>query len=121
MGSRSCGLAVVRTTGPSQSRTFGTIRLVVFPDPLGPNTTAETQSSPASSRRVAVRSAGDESPPATFWFLVDDEWGFVAAGGPAGGGAAGAEDVATPQHQSGSDDETGDREEHQCGDPEPER
>src|SRR3954447_22407465 len=52
MGSRSWGLAVVITTGPGQSRTFGTIRLVVFPDPLGPNTTAETQSLPASSRRL---------------------------------------------------------------------
>src|SRR5215213_8694010 len=51
MGSRSCGLAVVITTGPSQSRTFGTTRLVVLPDPLGPNATADTQSPPASSRR----------------------------------------------------------------------
>src|SRR4051794_31779712 len=51
IGCRSWGLAVVSTTGPSQSSTFGTIRLVVLPDPLGPNTTADTQSLPASKRR----------------------------------------------------------------------
>src|SRR4051794_13121279 len=53
IGSRSWGLAVVSTTGPSQSRTLGTIRLVVLPDPLGPNTTADTQSLPARRRREA--------------------------------------------------------------------
>ncbi len=47
--SRSCGLAVVITTLPCHSSVLGTISPTVLPEPLGPKTTAETQSSPGQA------------------------------------------------------------------------